>query len=124
MLRSQSVSSYVEQDIRYRIHGGRAMRINELALKDPFLSSQFEWLDKWILYLPLFVRIKPSHIKRSKCCTIFITIAILLGLILTIQLQIAGIYEELRRIRLGGIDMIAHIREIPSYCAFIWSRIG
>ena len=71
MLRSQSVSSSVEQDIRYRIQSdGEAVRIN-----------------KWILYLPLFVRIKPSQIKRSRVCTLLITIGILLGLILTIELS-------------------------------------
>ena len=96
MLRSQSDSgtNSINEDIKYRIQGGEALRVNPNQSSRHFLSSQFGWLDKLILYLPLFVRIKPSNIRRSKACSIFITFASFILVILLIPLCVQFIETQ------------------------------
>ena len=76
-----SATLSVQEDVKYRIHNGEAIRYNNK--REKILCSQFQWLDNFVLYLPLFIRILPSRQQRSKRCTIFISVfAFVLFLIL------------------------------------------
>eukprot|EP01084_Bolivina_argentea_P277334 473429_1 len=61
-----------KEDIRYHI---------QEFDNESFLRTKFEWLDKWMLYLPLYVPIAPSKTPRTKCCNIFIILCIILTIV-------------------------------------------
>ena len=51
------------------------------ALKSNHLSQSFSWLNKLILYLPMWVRSHPNSTARSVCLSWIVLLIIILGLI-------------------------------------------
>ena len=52
------------------------LRYNIMEDNDDYIASKFKWLDKYMLYLPLFVTKLPSTKPRAQSCKLFIWLLI------------------------------------------------
>eukprot|EP01084_Bolivina_argentea_P254966 428751_1 len=94
-----------ELDQKYSSTSDR-FSINKLDQNDIW-HKKFKWLDKWMLYLPLYVSRFPSksNVPRPKCRTVFIAIFYQLIMCTMIAFYIWYVVTILNSL-LADIDMI------------------